>query len=156
MKLLHLPDAARELGVSIPTLKQWIYRRRIRSVKTAGGHHRIPAAEIDRLLFQESGGTNRPSKQNRKTDDHHRTGQTGQAAGLEHIISGRNQLVGRIIALHSLGLLTNVTLEVGGQRVTAIITKDASRDLRLKVGETAAALIKATEVMIIRPGRVLP
>lgn len=156
MKLFHLPDAARELGVSIPTLKQWIYRRRIRSVKTAGGHHRIPATEIDRLLFQEGGGASRPAKPNRKTPGHHREGQAGQGAGLEHIISGRNQLVGRIIALHSLGLLTKVTLEVGGQRVTAIITKDASRDLRLKVGETAAALIKATEVMIIRPGRVLP
>jgi molybdopterin-binding protein len=156
MKLFHLPEAARELGVSIPTLKQWIYRRKIRSVKTAGGHHRIPAAEIDRLLFQERGGTNRPANPNRANRGHHRAAQAGQGAGLEHIISGRNQLVGRIIALHSLGLLTKVTLDVGGQRVTSIITKDASRDLRLKVGETAAALIKATEVMIIRPGGVLP
>lgn len=156
MKLFHLPDAARELSVSIPTLKQWIYRRRIRSVKTAGGHHRIPAAEIDRLLFQEGGGSSPPAKPNRKTHGQRGANQTGQAAGLEHIISGRNQLVGRIMALHSLGLLTKVTLDVGGQRVTAIITKDASRDLRLKVGETAAALIKATEVMIIRPGGVLP
>lgn len=156
MKLFHLPEAAHELGVSIPTLKQWIYRRRIRSVKTAGGHHRIPTAEIDRLLFQESGGTNRPAKPNRATHGQHGAGQTGQGAGLEHIISGRNQLVGRIIALQSLGLLTKVTLEVGGQRVTSIITRDASRDLRLKVGETAAALIKATEVMIIRPGGVAP
>lgn len=156
MKLFHLPEAAHELGVSIPTLKQWIYRQRIRSVKTAGGHHRIPLAEIDRLLFQESGGANRSAKPNRATHGHHRAGQTGQGAGLEHIISGRNQLVGRITALHSLGLLTKVTLDVGGQRVTAIITRDASRDLRLKVGETTAALIKATEVMIIRPGGVLP
>jgi molybdopterin-binding protein len=152
MKLFHLPEAARELGVSIPTLKQWIYRRRIRSMKTAGGHHRIPAAEIDRLLFQEGGGTSRPAKPNRAAHDHHPAVQSGQGAGLEHIISGRNQLVGRITALHSLGLLTKVTLDVGGQRVTSIITKDASRDLRLKVGETVAALIKATEVMIIRPG----
>lgn len=156
MKLFHLPDAARELGVSMPTLKQWIYRQRIQSVKTAGGHHRIPAAEIDRLLFQKGGGPSRPAKQISASQGHHRAPQTGQPAGLEHIISGRNQLVGRIIALHSLGLLTKVTLDVGGQRVTAIITKDASRDLRLKVGETAAALIKATEVMIIRPGGVLP
>jgi len=40
---------------------------------------------------------------------------------------------------------------VGGQFITSIITSDASRDLDLKVGERAAALIKATEVMIIRP-----
>ena len=146
MEFLRLPAAARELSVSIPTVKQWIYQKKIRSVKTAGGHHRIPRNEIDRLMFQQGGG-------NRQADESHRLeAQTSQGAGLEHIISGRNQLVGRIIALHSLGLLTKVTLDIGGQRVTAIITRDASEDLRLKVGDTAAALIKATEVMIIRPG----
>jgi molybdopterin-binding protein len=67
------------------------------------------------------------------------------------VISGRNQLVGRIIKLQTVGLLTKVVLDVGGQSITSIITSDASRDLDLKVGETAAALIKATEVMIIRP-----
>ena len=154
MELLHLPEAARELGVSIPTLKQWIYRNKLRSIQTAGGHHRIPRAEIDRLLFKKGGETNRQSPSS--AIERPRAKPTpGQGAGLEHIISGRNQLVGRIVALHSLGLLTKVTLDVGGQRVTAIITRDASRDLGLKVGETAAALIKATEVMIIRPaGRV--
>jgi molybdopterin-binding protein len=151
MELLHLPEAARELGVSIPTLKQWIYGKKLHSIKTAGGHHRIPRAEIDRLLFQKRGGTNRPVPV-RTSERAWDKQSSGQGAGLEHIISGRNQLVGRIVALHSLGLLTKVTLDVGGQRVTAIITRDASRDLGLKVGDTAAALIKATEVMIIRPG----
>ncbi|HEV2350126.1 MAG TPA: TOBE domain-containing protein [Terriglobia bacterium] len=146
MEFLRLPAAARELSVSTPTVKQWIYQKKIRSVKTAGGHHRIPRVEIDRLMFQKAGGSGgTPS-------GHRQTAPSGPGAGLEHIISGRNQLVGRIVALHSLGLLTKVTLDVGGQRVTAIITRDASEDLRLKVGETAAALIKATEVMIIRPG----
>jgi molybdopterin-binding protein len=128
MELLHLPAAARQLGVSYPTLKQWIYRRKIRSVKTPGGHHRIPRLEIDRLLFV-----------------------AGSASGLEHLISGRNQLVGRVTNLKTVGLLSRVSLDIGGQTVTAIITRDAVRDLRLKVGEAAAALIKATEVMIIRP-----
>ena len=146
MEFLRLPAAARELSVSIPTVKQWIYQKKIRSVKTAGGHHRIPRAEIDRLMFQKGSGGRRAA------EGHRQAPQASQGAGLEHIISGRNQLVGRIIALHSLGLLTKVTLDVGGQRVTSIITRDASEDLRLKVGDTAAALIKATEVMIIRPG----
>lgn len=146
MEYLRLPAAARELGVSIPTVKQWIYGKKLHSVKTAGGHHRIPRAEIDRLMFQKGGRGRGPA-----TGHPPRTPDT-RGAGLEHIISGRNQLVGRIVGLHSLGLLTKVTLEVGGQRITSIITRDASRDLRLKVGETAAALIKSTEVMIIRPG----
>jgi molybdopterin-binding protein len=59
--------------------------------------------------------------------------------------------VGRITKLQTVGLLAKVSLDISGQTVTAIITRDAARDLRLKVGETAAALIKATEVMIIRP-----
>lgn len=151
MELLHLPEAARELGVSIPTLKQWIYGKKLRSIQTAGGHHRIPRAEIDRLLFKKGGGANQRAPA-RASEGAGAKQISGQGAGLEHVISGRNQLVGRIVALHSLGLLTKVTLDVGGQRVTAIITRDASRDLGLKVGETAAALIKATEVMIIRPG----
>ncbi|HLY63329.1 MAG TPA: TOBE domain-containing protein [Terriglobia bacterium] len=151
MELLHLPEAARELGVSIPTLKQWIYGNKLRSIQTAGGHHRIPRAEIDRMLFKKGGGGNPPAPVRTPKGPQAKQAPS-QGAGLEHIISGRNQLVGRIVGLHSLGLLTKVTLDVCGQRVTAIITRDASRDLGLKVGETAAALIKATEVMIIRPG----
>jgi molybdopterin-binding protein len=144
MELLRLPEAAHELGVSAPTLKQWIYHGKMRTVTTAGGHHRVPRAEIDRLLFQKSA---------RSQEGASRAKVRGPAAGsgLGHIISGRNQLLGRIVELRTVGLLAKVSLDVGGQRVTAIITRDACRDLGLKKGQTAAALIKATEVMIIRP-----
>ena len=43
--LLKLRDAALQLGVSFPTIKQWIYKKKIRSVPTAGGHHRIPQSD---------------------------------------------------------------------------------------------------------------
>jgi molybdopterin-binding protein len=148
MELLHLPEAARQLGVSYPTLKQWIYKGKLRAVKTPGGHHRIPRPEIDRLLFQGGQGAatgEKPAAALRASS------QVAGGAGFEHIISGRNQLVGRVIKLQTEGLLTKVVLDVGGQSITAIITRDACRDLDLKVGATAAALIKATEVMIIRP-----
>jgi molybdopterin-binding protein len=150
MELLHVPEAARELGVSYPTLKQWIYKRKIKTVMTPGGHHRVPRSEVDRLLFQrgERGHATALASASRLA---HAMPVSGAGAGLEHVISGRNQLVGRIIKLQTVGLLTKVVLDVGGQSVTSIITSDASRDLDLKVGETAAALIKATEVMIIRP-----
>ncbi len=150
MELLHVPEAARELGVSYPTLKQWIYKRKIKTVMTPGGHHRVPRSEVDRLLFQKGerghGGNSTSTAQVLPNAP-----VSGVGAGLEHVISGRNQLVGRIIRLQTVGLLTKVVLDVGGQTVTSIITSDASHDLDLKVGETAAALIKATEVMIIRP-----
>ena len=49
-ELLNPRDAARSLGISYPTLKQWIYKKKLRSIRTAGGHHRIPASEIERFL----------------------------------------------------------------------------------------------------------
>ena len=150
MDLIHLPNAAKELGVSYPTLKQWIYRGKIRSIKTPGGHHRIPRSEIDRVLFQTGATAGRAtgvsaSRQKKAAS------LPSAGSGLEHMISGRNQLVGRVTALKMVGLLAKVTLDIGGQSVTSIITRDACRELGLKVGDTAAALIKATEVMIIRP-----
>jgi molybdopterin-binding protein len=48
------------------------------------------------------------------------------------------------------GLLAQVKLSIGGQIITSIITSDAAREMQLKVGETAAALIKSTEVMVLR------
>jgi molybdopterin-binding protein len=147
MELLHLPEAARLLGVSYPTLKQWIYKKKLRAVQTAGGHHRIPRSEVDRLLFQKGAKKARAPERAAAMA----TTVTGMGAGLERYISGRNQLVGRIIKLDIVGLLAQVALDVGGQTITSIITSAACRDLGLKVGDTAAALIKATEVMIIRP-----
>lgn len=131
-EMLQLRDAAVQLGISFPTIKQWIYKKKIRSVQTAGGHHRIPRAEIDRLLYRSRGHNEEERR------------------GSYQRISGRNQLVGRIIDVKVSGLVGQVTLSVGGQLITSLITAGAIREMQLKKGQTAAALIKATEVMIIR------
>ena len=128
MNLLKLNEAAERIGVSYPTVKQWIYKGKIRSVKTAGGHHRIPSEEVERIL-------NAQRKINR----------TPLAT-----ISGRNKLFGTIVEARCEGLLAQITLDIGGQLVTSIITSDAARNLDLKKGVPAYALAKATEVMIIR------
>ncbi len=131
-ELLKLRDAALDLGVSVPTLKQWIYRKKIRSVQTVGGHHRIPQREIDRLLFRTRGKTEKERKL------------------VIRRVSGRNQLVGRIGAVRISGLMAEVEISIGGQQITSIITARSAREMQLKPGQTAAALIKATEVMILR------
>jgi molybdopterin-binding protein len=46
--------------------------------------------------------------------------------------------------------MAEVTLSIGNQRITSIITARSAREMQLKAGQTAAALIKATEVMILR------
>jgi len=133
MEMLKPQDAARLIGVSYPTLKQWIYNDKVRSVKTPGGHHRIPRSEVDRIT-----GARQPISSNRK-----------KPAGLD-AISGRNKLMGTVSEVKFEGLLAQVTINVGGQPITSIITRDACLDLGLKKGVRAFALIKATEVMIIR------
>ena len=130
--LLKLRDAALDLGISFPTIKQWIYKKKIRSVKTAGGHHRIPQSEVDKMLFKTRGRTEK------------------ERLGVVRRVSGRNQLVGRIDSVRISGLMAEVKISIGGQQITSIITSASAREMQLKAGQTAAALIKATEVMILR------
>src|ERR1700730_6609671 len=107
-ELLNPREAARALGISYPTVKQWIYKKKLRSVQTAGGHHRIPASEIERFLP--------------------RTQEKDEFAGRRGFrrISGRNQLVGRILEVRYSGLLAQVKLSIGGQRISSIITAGAA------------------------------
>jgi len=65
-------------------------------------------------------------------------------------VSGRNQIVGTIVEVRISGLLAKVVLAVGDQQITSIITADAVREMQLRKGQTAAALMKSTEVMIVR------
>ncbi|HTX42422.1 MAG TPA: helix-turn-helix transcriptional regulator [Acidobacteriaceae bacterium] len=129
--LLTPREAAMRLGISYPAIKQWIYRGKLKAIRTPGGHYRIPEAELDALLYKAK-QPDTPARQMMRT------------------VSGRNQLVGRIVELKIEGLLAQVRLSIGGQIITSIITADAAREMRLKKGETVAALIKSTEVMVLR------
>ena len=65
-------------------------------------------------------------------------------------LSGRNQLVGRIESVRISGLMAEVVISIGDQHITSIITARSAREMGLKPGQTAAALVKSTEVMILR------
>ena len=131
-ELLKPIEAARLAGVSYPTLKQWIYQGKIRSTKTAGGHHRIARTEIERV-----------------TGARRKRARASKPVGLD-AISGRNKLRGEISEIRFEGLLVQVVIDIGDQQITSIITSEAARALGLKQGVAVYALIKATEVMIIR------
>ncbi|HEV7473631.1 MAG TPA: helix-turn-helix transcriptional regulator [Pyrinomonadaceae bacterium] len=132
-ELLKPIDAAKLAGVSYPTLKQWIYKGKVHTTKTAGGHHRIARSEIERITGA----------------DHEKATRKRKPIGLD-AISGRNKLPGTITELRYEGLLVQVTIDVGGNEITSIITSDAARSLGLKRGVQVYALVKATEVMVIR------
>jgi molybdopterin-binding protein len=125
-------EAARLLGVSYATIKQWILSGKLKTVQTPGGHHRLSEAAL------------RPFLQKDKMKP------TGESRQRFRRVSGRNQLAGKVVSIRVEGLLAEVVLSVGGTHVTAIITANAVRELQLKKGDTAAALIKSTDVMIER------
>ncbi len=126
-------EAAIRLGISYPTLKKWIYSGKLRTVTTPGGHHRVPEAELERFIPRAEIKCGPQSRRNFRK------------------ISGRNQLIGRVLEIKVDGLLAQVRLSIAGQVITSVITADAAAEMGLKKGDIAAALIKSTEVMIVRP-----
>jgi molybdopterin-binding protein len=130
--LLTPREAAAALGVSYAAIKQWILHGKLKTMKTPGGHHRVPQSALKPLLKSSPGSSRIASRERFRT------------------VSGRNQLVGKVIEVKISGLLAKVVLAIGDQQVTAIITADAAREMQLRNGQTAAALMKSTEVMIIR------
>lgn len=125
-------EAARLLGISYPTIKQWILSGKLKTVQTPGGHHRVAEATLRPFLAADSKKPEAESRQRFRR------------------VSGRNQLAGKIVSIRMEGLLAEVVLAVGDGHVTSIITANAVRELQLKKGDTVAALIKSTDVMIER------
>jgi molybdopterin-binding protein len=130
--LLKPREAATALGVSYPTLKQWILAGTLKTIKTPGGHHRIPQSALAPLMKSKPTTTKKASRERFRN------------------VSGRNQLVGTIADVKISGLLAQVVLKIGDQYITSIITSGAAREMQLRKGQTAGALIKSTEVMIVR------
>jgi molybdopterin-binding protein len=130
--LLTPREAAAALGVSYATVKQWILHNKLKTLKTPGGHHRVPQSALKPLL------KSRPTQSRIQSRDRFRT------------VSGRNQLVGTVIEVKISGLMAKVVLAIGDQLITSIITADAVREMQLRKGQSAAALMKSTEVMIVR------
>jgi molybdopterin-binding protein len=137
MSQLTVRAAAEAMGVGYSTLKQWIFKGKVRTTQTAGGHHRVSEAEVDRLLARRS-----PSA---KTRSHARS-----PTALIVALSGRNRLRGFIEEVRLDGLLGQVRLRIGDQVLTSVITSDALAELKLRRGDDAVAIIKSTDVMIAR------
>jgi molybdopterin-binding protein len=125
-------EAARMLGISYPTIKQWILAGKLKTVPTPGGHHRIAESALKPFLAKDEVKPAEESRQRYRR------------------VSGRNQIVGKVVSVRVDGLLAEVIVKAGEATITAIITANAARELKLKKGDSAAALIKSTDVMIER------
>ena len=64
-------------------------------------------------------------------------------------LSARNQIPGKITKVEKGATTSHVTIDVGhGVGIIASITNEAVDDLKLKVGDAATAVIKASDVMV--------
>ena len=120
--VLTAREAAKYLRLALPTFYRYMWEGKIPSSKI-GGRYRFKKAVLDRWLGKKPEGEE---------------------------VSGRNKLVGIISAIKRDRIIAQVNLEVGENKITAVITRDALDELGLKVGDRAVALIKATEVMVIK------
>ena len=130
--LLTPREAARLIGISYPTIKQWILTGKLKTTLTAGGHHRISGNTLKPFLAKDGALPDTESRARYRR------------------VSGRNQLAGKVISLRVEGLLAEVVIGMSENNITAIITANAVRELGLKKGDSVAALIKSTDVMVER------
>jgi molybdopterin-binding protein len=135
-QLLTPREAAAAIGVSYATIKKWILAGSLKTRQTPGGHHRIPESALAPL--SKAAAPEKPVSKRIQSRERFRS------------TSGRNQLVGTIVDVKIRGILAQVVLAIDDQRITSIITADAAREMQLRKGQTAAALMKATSVMITR------
>ena len=131
-QMLTPREAAHILGISYPTIKNWILSGKLKTVRTPGGHHRVMFGSLKPFFDRDA--------LRRETESRERYRR----------VSGRNQLAGTVVSVRVMGLLAEVVLAVGDATVTSIITAAAVREMGLKKGDSAAALIKSTDVMVER------
>ena len=115
-------EAARALGISLDTLRRWDRAGKIKVGRDSANRRIVSAAEVARLRGSAS-----------------------------ETLSARNRFRGVVRSVETDGLLAKVEIDVTEPaRVVAIITRESAEELRLKPGSGAAAVVKATSVMVER------
>ena len=116
-------EAARALGISLDTLRRWDRAGKIRVRRDSANRRVVSAAEVERIR-----------------------GSSGSES-----LSARNRFRGVVRSVEVEGLLARVEIDVTEPaRVVAIITRESAEELALKPGASAAAVVKATSVMVER------
>lgn len=121
---IRIGAAAQALGVSVDTLRRWEREGRA-AFERQGNQRFMPAEELARLLRERSPG-----------------GKTKTSA--------RNRLTGTVLSVEMDGVMAKIDLACGPYRVVSLMSREAAEDLGLKPGDSAAAVVKATTVIVER------
>ena len=123
---LTLGEAAKEIGVSVDTLRRWERAGRLKTKRDPRNRRLVSRREVTRL-------SRRPKR--------HRAGDA---------LSARNRFPGKVVSVESDGVMVIVEIAAGPHRISAAITRDAVEELGLAPGVEATATVKATSVMVER------
>ena len=129
---VRIGQAAELLGVSVETLRRWEAGGKLRTRRSAGGQRVVAAAEIARLRTQRA--------------------KPGPASGGARQ-SARNRFEGIVTRIERDRVAAVVEVLAGPHRLVSLLTAEAIDDMRLKVGDQAVCVVKATNVIVEVPAR---
>lgn len=133
MTQYRISQAATLLGVSDDTVRRWVQAGRLSQIRDQSGRQTVDGIELARLAEENAKSADRGA------DDTKRS-------------SARNRAVGLVTAIHKGDVAAQVDVQCGPFRFVSLMTREAVDDLGLQVGDTAAAVVKATTVIIERAG----
>jgi molybdopterin-binding protein len=127
---IRIRDAALFLGVSDDTVRRWIDNGALDASLDEGGRKVVDGVELARLAQEHAARPIDPSDMNS---------------------SARNRFVGLVTKVTSDTVMSQVELQCGPHRVVSLMSTEAVRDLDLKPGSVAVAVIKSTNVVVEAP-----
>lgn len=123
MTQLRISEAADLLGVSDDTVRRWIDAGRLDLVSDEAGRRCVSGLQL--AEFMASNRAEVPSQQ-----------------------SARNRFAGIITRVERDGVMALVEIQAGPHRVVSVMTREAADELELTPGMRAAAVVKATNVVV--------
>lgn len=127
MTHFRMSEAAALIGVSDDTIRRWAADGHLQSAIDASGRQVVSGRSLAARALELAPEADQSSPVRR---------------------SARNRFTGIVTAVESSGLVAQVELQCGPNRVVSLMTAEALRELELEVGSRATAIIKATNVVI--------
>lgn len=115
------------LGVSGDTVRRWIEAGTLAAVSGEGERTAVDGVDLARLAVDRA--------------------KVPHDAG-DHLSSARNRLIGLVTAIKKDAVMAQVEMQCGPFRMVSLMSSEAVEELGLQVGSRAAAVVKATTVIV--------